>query len=175
MFSPSPLRYWFISFPNMGTSKNALHKAGPCARLIGELVQAPPSLFRFQLPAKAPGTQWRLAQVLGSCHLCRRPGWSSQLWPGTALAVVALWRVNQQMEMRSPSLSSAFQINKYDKKNIQECVSHKRSSLDGWQNFSWRTLGGVNEYVVVGAVLLFQLCCLRSTPLLCSAYPQNAS
>lgn len=63
-----------------------------------------PTLLLIQLPEYDLGKQWRIAEVLGF------PAWET---PSSALPVITLWGVIQQIEdlSVSPLCNSAFQTN----------------------------------------------------------------
>lgn len=60
-----------------------------------------------QLTVIHMGKQWKMARVLGPLPPWWETRWNSRLlpWPGPALTVVAIWRMNQQIQDISLSLS----------------------------------------------------------------------
>lgn len=67
------------------------------------LVQGPEALLSTQALPKVPGKQQITAQVLGPLPLTGE-SWVEFLALGPALAVVAIWTVNQEMEDFPPTL-----------------------------------------------------------------------
>lgn len=83
-------------------------------------------LLQIQLSAYNFGKQWRMAQVIGILHPCRRqeetPG--SQPWISSSPDIVAIWGESQLMESISVSVvsvKSAFQIK-------QNLIKHLKQS-----------------------------------------------